>query len=633
MCGICGAGFKGEPPISREDLRRMNELLSHRGPNGDGYMFEGGAWFAQKRLSVIDLPGGGQPIWNEDKTVALVFNGEIYNYLELRAELEGRGHRFASAGDGEVMVHLYEEMGRDFVLDLRGMFACAIWDKRSRELLLARDRMGIKPLYWAPVPGGLVFASELRSLLCLPGISRELDPDGVRRFLIHDATPAPKTAIRQIQKLPAGHLLVLGEHGPLIHRYHSILGSDEPPIAGRSSAMLTAELGSILTDSIKHHLLSDVPVGVFLSGGLDSSFIAAEAARLAGGSISTFSIAFDEPSFDESKYSRLVAAHLGTNHLETRMSSADALGLLSRLETFMDEPLGDPAVLATYILSQAAARSVVVALSGEGGDELFYGYPTYKAHLAARYYRMLPRVLREGIIKPAVESLPASDRNFSIDFIAKRFVRGAGRPAVERHVIWMSSVSPSDTALFSAEFARGFLDPTGLAAARDLVGQELPDADPLRIASFLDLSLYLQDGILMRTDKASMAHSLEVRVPILDNEVLRFARRLPSSVKLPGMRGGGKWILKELAKPLLPREIVERPKKGFGLPISGWLKRELKPLMLEMLSADRLRRQGIFEPAEIQRLIEEHLNGRNNHRKALWVLLIFQLWIDKVLRT
>ena len=625
MCGIAGIVLGVADNWAREDLHRVVQALSHRGPDGTGFFFDEAVWLGHQRLSIIDPAGGAQPMFNEDQSIAVVCNGEIYNFQELKHRLEQKGHRFGTSCDTEVIPHLYEEYGVDFPEHLVGMFAIAVWDRRVQRLMLVRDRMGIKPLYYAETAGGLVFASELRAVLAAGTVPRDIDPDGVSEFLTYDATPAPRTILRAVRKLPAASRMVRDASSVRLDEYW---GRRElyPPVVPRSLEEAAEQLRALLRDVVRRHLISDVPLGVFLSGGIDSSYIAAVMAEVMDEPLRTFSIAFDEESFDEGPYARMVAAHLGTEHHEERLPVDAALQLLPRLPDIMDEPLGDPAILPTYLLSRAARTRVVVALSGEGGDELFYGYPTYYAHRVARLLERSPRIV-SGAVRALVGRLPASSSNFALDFVAKRFASGVGRNLAERHAHWMSSFEPDKESLLTPEFYTALEDPSGLGPARRIASLASAGVDPLLVASHLDLVLYLQDGILMRTDKASMANALEVRVPFLDHQVVEFARALPTNLKLRGRVG--KYLLRWIARDRLPADIVRRPKKGFGVPVAGWFRGELRELLADVLSAPRLRAQGIFQPEAVTRLVDEHQKGRQNHRKALWALLAFQLWHDR----
>jgi asparagine synthase (glutamine-hydrolysing) len=591
--------------VDPERLRAMSATLVHRGPDSDGELLDGPVALAARRLSIIDLEGGDQPIANEDGTVHVVQNGEIYNFRELRAELEQAGHRFSTRSDTEVLVHLYEEHGEGFAERLRGMFAVAIWDSRRRRLVVARDRFGIKPLYYRDEAGEFVFASELRALP-----RGEVDPDALEAFLAFNSVPAPFSIFAGTTKLPAGHLLVWQDGETRVERYARPVPAE---VREEDSAELAEELRARLRDSVRAHLIADVPVGVLLSGGVDSSLLAALAAQESGETVHTFSIGFEERSFDELDDARSVASMYGTRHEELTLRP-DAALLLPRLAETFDEPFADSSALPTYLVSELAARHVKVALSGEGGDELFGGYYTYAADLLAlRVGRFAPGV------RPLVERLPSSSRRASFDYKAKRFVRGAALPPLERHHAWKEIFSPDVRAELTGR--RSGYDPVDLLRARF---EETDGAELLTRLQDVDLGTYLVDDLLVKTDRASMAHSLEARVPYLDPVVAGLAHSLPTRLKVRGLRK--KVLLRKAAAPLLPRRIVYGRKRGFSIPAAAWLRGELEPFARDVLAPDTLRRQGFFRPEPVERLIDSHVAGEEDLSRQLWGLLAFTLW-------
>ncbi|MGH3062751.1 MAG: asparagine synthase (glutamine-hydrolyzing) [Gaiellaceae bacterium] len=604
MCGICGLATRSGP-VDPERLRAMSATLVHRGPDSDGELLDGPVGLAARRLSIIDLEGGDQPIGNEDGTVHVVENGEIYNHGELRAELEQAGHRFSTRCDTEALVHLYEEHGERFAERLRGMFAVAIWDSKRRRLVLARDRFGIKPLYYQDEAGELAFASELRALP-----RGEVDPDALEAFLAFNSVPAPYSIFSGTHKLPAGHLLVWQDGEARVQRYARPAPAE---VRDEDAAELAEELRARLRDSVRAHLIADVPVGVLLSGGVDSSLLAALAAQESGEAVHTFSIGFEERSFDELDDARSVASMYGTRHEELTLRP-DAALLLPRLAETFDEPFADSSALPTYLVSELAARHVKVALSGEGGDELFGGYYTYAADLLAlRVGRFAPGV------RPLVERLPSSSRRASFDYKAKRFVRGAALPPLERHHAWKEIFSP-DLRAELTDRRNGF-DPVDLLRARF---DETEGAELLTRLQDVDLGTYLVDDLLVKTDRASMAHSLEARVPYLDPVVAGLALSLPTRLKVRGLRK--KVLLRKAAAPLLPRRIVYGRKRGFSIPAAAWLRGELEPFAREVLAPETLRRQGFFRPEPVERLIDSHVAGEEDLSRQLWGLLAFTLW-------
>jgi len=590
----------------------MADLLAHRGPDSAGEHLDGPVALAARRLSIIDLAHGDQPIPNEDGSCVVVQNGEIYNSPELRRALERSGHAFHTHCDTEAIVHLYEEHGLGFAERLRGMFAIAIWDARRRRLVLARDRYGIKPLYYRHHGGELQFASELRSLP-----RGEIDLDALEAFLAFNSIPAPYSIFREIRKLPPGHLLVWEDDGSLqLERYARPGPLAATELRGGDEAELAEELRARLRDSVRAHLLSDVPVGVLLSGGVDSAALAALAAQETAESVHTFTIGFEERSFDERADARRVAEHFGTNHHELLVRPEPELLLRALTEAF-DEPFADSSALPTYLVSQLAAEHVKVALSGEGGDELFGGYYTYTADLLAD--RLAPLA---ALMRPLVERLPASTRKASLDYKAKRFVRAAHLPPLERHHGWKE--------IFSAE-ARAEL--TGRRPAFDPVDiyreryRETAGAPELARLQDVDFGIYLVDDLLVKTDRASMAHSLEARVPFLDPAVTNLAFALPTRDKVRGL--SKKVLLRKAVEPLLPREVVHGRKRGFSIPAAAWLRGELAPFSRETLSAATLGRQGFFHADAVDRILDEHVMGREDWSRQLWGLLAFTLWYER----
>jgi asparagine synthase (glutamine-hydrolysing) len=622
VCGIVGNVFaRGDRAPDRAVVKRMNDRLAHRGPDDEGFFLEGPAALAMRRLKIIDLETGHQPMSGEQNRVWAVFNGEIYNYRELTTELVGRGHTFLTRSDTEVIVHGYEERGLAALGDLEGMFAFALWDGPARTLVLARDRLGIKPLYYAVMPDQIVFASELRALVEHPAIERTLDLTALSRYLGHEYVPAPASILRSVRKLPAGHWLTYTDGRVKVEPYWTVSVRPDHTI-GADEAV--EKLRGVLDLAVRQQLISDVPLGVFLSGGIDSSAVAAFAARHVGGRLKTFSIGFEDPSFDESVHARRVAQALGTDHHEEILDARGARDLVERLPDLLDEPLGDASLIPTFLLSRFTRRSVTVALSGDGGDELFAGYPTYQAHRLAGLIEPVPRWLRRGLVRPIVERLPVSLSNLSLDFKLKRFLQGIDYPDVDRHAMWLGSFTPTEQQeLFTPGTLEGIESPPSYAAFHDILAAA-PPMDGLERMLYLDLKGYLGEGVLTKTDRASMACSLEVRVPLLDRRVVELAAQLPMRLKLRGLTT--KYVLKRALADILPAQTLARPKKGFGIPVGHWLRGELRPLLRDVCGPDALRRGGLFRPETVERLIVEHEDGRRDHRKKLYTLLAFQLW-------
>ena len=632
MCGITGwatldthaAPFEG----ARELLHAMCERMVHRGPDSEGLFITNGAALGMRRLAIIDLVTGEQPVFNEDKSVAVVLNGEIYNYRELRKDLEKRGHSFRSASDTEVLPHLYEEYGDGMIRELNGMFAFALWDSRRRRMLIARDRFGEKPLYWGVFDNTLLFASEPKVLLAHPSVKPALNLQALRQYLSFDYVPAPLSIYDGINKLPAAHKLTLEEGRIDVECYWRLNYQTTTPVPSEKEA--AEELQKLLADAVRMRLVSDVPLGVLLSGGVDSSSVAALAVRASLEAVKTFSISFAEASFDESAYARSVAKFLGTDHHEERLSANLAANLVSEIGSWMDEPFSDPSLVPTYLLSRFTRKHVTVALGGDGGDELFAGYPMYVGHRWAEIYKRVPESLRAGIVEPLVRLLPVKTKNLSLDYKALRFVTGAKYDAVARHHIWFGSFTPEEQQRLLTPEALAETDGDIYQQAREMMS-ECGEQDFLKSMQNLDTRLYLAEDILTKVDRASMAVSLEVRAPFLDPRVAEFAASLPSSYKLRGHKT--KYILKKAVDELLPRFVTRRSKKGFGVPVAEWLKFKLRPLARDLLSPERVRRAGVFNPEFVSRLQDEHERGVANHRKLLWTLLMFELWHESFIET
>jgi len=600
-------------------LAAMNETLVHRGPDSDGSVIDGPAGLAMRRLSIIDLAGGDQPIGNEDGRIQVIQNGEIYNYRELMDELRGRGHTFSTHSDTEVLVHLYEERGPAFVEALRGMFAIALWDARHGRLVLSRDRFGIKPLYYRVGGGAISFASELKALLRQPGFPREIDSEALEAFLAFNSIPAPLTIFKEARKLPAGHTLVMERGEATISRYARPTPAAADEVRTEGDDALAEELRERLRDSVRAHLVSDVPVGVLLSGGVDSAALTAMAAGESGYQVSTFSIGFEESAFDELAQARLVAERYGTDHHELILRP-DAVDLLPRLVEAFDEPFGDSSALPTYLVSQLAADTVKVVLSGEGGDELFGGYYTYVAD------RLAPRVGRAApFLRPLVELLPSSSGKASFDYKAKRFMRGAHLPPVERHHAWKEIFSPdAQEELLAGDRVS---DPVDAYRARYAETEGAPELARLQD---LDLGIYLVDDLLVKTDRASMAHSLEARVPFCDPVVAELALALETRQKVRGF--SKKRLLRQAVEPLLPREIIRGRKQGFSVPVAAWLRGDLEPFARDVLSAATIERQGYLQPEAVNQVLERHVSGKEDLSRQIWGLLSFTLWFDRYAR-
>jgi asparagine synthase (glutamine-hydrolysing) len=626
MCGICGIVYRDrERQVDAADVKRMSDIIRHRGPDDDGFHIHENVGLGMRRLSIIDLVTGSQPIYNEDNTCAIVFNGEIYNHQTLRHELKARGHQFTSQADTEAILHAYEEFGELCPTKLNGMFAFAIWDDRRRRLFIARDRLGIKPLYYYFDGERLLFGSELKSILQIKDVPRQIDVRALDNFLTFEYIPAPLSIFKNIHKLLPGHWLSF-ENGQIKQEryWHLDYGS-----ADQSPQAFEQRLVELLEDAVKIRLMSDVPLGSFLSGGLDSSSVVAMMSRTSNTPVKTFSIGFDDATYNELPYARAIAKHFHTEHYE-EFITPNAVDLTQKIIHQLDEPFGDFSVFPTYLVSEMARKHVTVVLSGDGGDELLAGYDTYIADRVARRYAKLPGFIRNGIVEPIVDFLPPTEKKKGFINKAKRFLEGAQLPPHLQHVRWMIFLQQAEKGLLYSDALHESLDghhPYGFIEEKF---KALSSTDPLDQQEYVDIATYLVDDILVKVDRMSMAVSLEARVPFLDYRFVEFAATIPSSLRLHGKRT--KHILKEAMKGILPEMILNRGKEGFSIPIKNWMKQELKPMMQEALSENCLRRAGFFQPAYVSRLIDEHLRGKENHSHRLWALMMFQMWHENYMK-
>lgn len=623
MCGITGICHTDQgQPVHAPILKRMNETLTPRGPDDAGMFIEKNIGLAMRRLAIIDVAGGHQPVTNEDQTLIAVCNGEIYNFRELRADLEKKGHRFASQSDTEILPHLYEEKGEHFLDELNGMFALALWDAKNRRLLLARDRMGKKPLYYLHDPAKLIFGSELKALLAHPETERKIDPLSLQKYLAYEYLPAPRAIFQGIEKLPAAHY-ALWQDGKLAVKPYWDIPMVPKNGSPKTFAQAQEELLHLLRQAIRRRLISDVPLGAFLSGGIDSSAIVALMTEmLPATQVKTFSIGFMEQSYDESKHARQIAEHFGTDHREEVLQASAMLNILPEVFNFLDEPLGDDSILPTYLLSKHTRSSVTVALGGDGGDELLAGYQTFLASPWADRYQKIPAGVRRNLIEPMIRSLPAQTGYFSLDFKLKQFIRGASSPLPLRHLLWTGSFN-------ALELARLLQQPIAPEELYSEAGRYFPpERNPQGNGElYLYQKLYLQDDILTKVDRASMACSLEVRAPFLDKEVVEFLSPLPYSWKLRGCTT--KALLKGAMKKKLPSKIRNRSKQGFALPTAQWIKKDLKEKVFATLHPAKIKREGWFDPLYVQQLLQEHQQGKADHHKKLWTLLAFEWWLER----
>jgi asparagine synthase (glutamine-hydrolysing) len=621
MCGIAGVATRGSTP-PRELIGLMCERLRHRGPDGQGVHVAPGIGLGMRRLAVLDLVTGEQPVANETRTVHAVFNGEIYNYRALRAELAAKGHRLRGTGDSEVIPPLYEEHGLAFLERLNGMFAIALWDGGRERLLLARDRMGIKPLYYSLHGGSLWFASEVKSILAAGGSARAIDPLGVDQLLTFEYTTSPTTLLRDVRKLPPGGWLTVSGGRVQQGRFWSLPAADPAPV--RDVAGLTEQVRHTVLGAVRRQLASDVPLGAFLSGGIDSSILVAAMREAGGAAPLTFSIGFGDPSYSELPHARAVAAHCGTRHHE-EILTPDYLALLPQVISQLDQPIADFSVFPTLLVARMARRRVTVALGGDGGDELFGGYDTYRAdRLSGRLLDWQPAPLRAAA-QWLARGLPLGRGKRGLANELRRFLEGARLPADWQHLRWMVFLREAQRArLYTREFHAEVA-----GAAERWVRTALEDAGADRLSAQMrcDLRLYLPENILAKVDAMSMASSLEARVPYLDNEVVDLALAIPAHLKVRG--GVRKWILKRAFAGSLPPSVLRRGKEGFSMPMKQWLAGDWNGLMHELLAPQRLAAQGLFEGRYVARLMQEHERGAHNHSHVLWALMVFQLWRER----
>jgi asparagine synthase (glutamine-hydrolysing) len=627
MCGVCGFISLVHPLEQEKDvLLRMMYAMQHRGPDDEGTYINQHAALGSRRLSIIDLEGGKQPITNEDETLWIVFNGEIYNFQDLRTYLIKRGHTFRTHSDTEVIVHLYEEFGSNFVQHLDGIFAIAIWDSIREELLLARDRMGIKPLYYARIDGHLIFGSELKVLLKHPLVQAEIDLISLNEYLSYEYVPSPRTIIHNVFRLEPGYVLRFSRLGIQFERYWNISlarSESRPPVNWHDYA---SGLDDVLANSIRRELVSDVPVGVLLSGGIDSSTVAYYMSKYYSGTVESFCVGFEESSFDESRYARQIAQRFDLQHNELILTSKMAAEVVPDIMDVLDEPFGDSSFIPTYLLSKFARKNVKVVLGGDGGDELFAGYPTMLAHRLIEYYeRIVPWTVRAQIAPKIMNRMSVSFDNISFDFRMRRFLAGRGVPLQSRHHRWLGSFFDEEKVALLQDWIKPVLRDTYHEAYQH--ARECDALLPLNRLLYDDMKLYLEGDILFKVDRASMATSLEVRVPLLNREIVQYVSDLPLELKLHRLTG--KYLLKKTMNGRLPGDILKRPKKGFNMPVAEWLTCDLKDLLLDMLSEERIVRQGYFNYGYVKQLIDDHLTRRKDNRKLLWTLLMFQMWEEK----
>lgn len=620
MCGI--AGFvdywdrRGGEPFERGRLLKgMCDVIRHRGPDDDGFLLQDGVALGMRRLSIIDLAGGAQPISGEDGSVTIVFNGEIYNFQELRPELEKRGHTFKTHSDTETIVHAYEEYGPECVTHLRGMFALAIWDDKTRELYIARDRVGKKPLYYTVTPGQtLVFGSEIKSILEHPDVQREINLEALDAYLTLGYVPDPLSIFRDIHKLPPGHYLTFSNGRVRVQQYWDF---NFEPSESRKPEDYLDELRELLNESVRLRLISEVPLGAFLSGGVDSSTVVALMAKHMNQPVKTFSIGFHEDSYNELKYARLTAKKLGTDHHEFFVTP-QICDVIDELVWHFDEPFADPSAIPTYMVSKLARDHVTVALSGDGGDELFAGYTHYVVQESRRAFSALPKALRAGVMRPLSYRLPhgAWGRNY---------LHNISLDPIDRYLDSLSYFTGlTRKTLYTPDFQRALGRTDGVARSFREYASHVKTNEPLDQLLYIDGKTYLPGDILTKVDRMSMATSLEVRVPLLDHKLIDFVTKVPAPLKLAGTET--KQLLKRVARDLIPAEILDRPKQGFGIPLEQWINRQLRDQIRETLSEPRTRQRGYVNSDYVDLILDEHHKNRRDHSFPLWALLILELW-------
>ncbi len=629
MCGIAGyCHLDNAKSASAYIVKAMADALTHRGPDDSGVLVSGRTGLGHRRLSIIDLKTGHQPIFNEDGTIAIVYNGEVYNFQELKEALTEKGHRFKTHSDTEVIVHSYEEYGIDCVKRFNGMFAFAICDSKADKLFLARDRFGKKPLYYGEFDNQFIFASELKAILKHPSAAKEIDMGALAKYLAYEYIPSPLSIFKKIRKLePASRILLKGAELK-IDSYWDMKFEERPDLdIGQASE----HIGELLRKSVKKRLISDVPLGVFLSGGIDSSSVVAMMAELMSPKdIKTFSIGFRERLYDESLDARRVADYFGTDHHEEVLGPDDMLEALPKTLDILDEPFADSSIIPTYLVSRFTRKYVTVALGGDGGDELFMGYPSFLAHKITNCLEALPAGIRKIPLEILAGLTPVTHRYMDLNFKLTRFLRGMEFPENSRHQVWLGSFTPREQAKLLLHREGLDISASGIYDTTESYSGRAAGLDRLSRASYVYIKTYMADDILTKVDRASMANSLEVRAPFLDTEFAEFAAGIPSRLKLKGLTS--KWILKKAMRARLPGRTLAKSKKGFAVPVAKWLKEDLKGLLLDTFRKSKIEKEGIFDYNYINGLIGDYLENRRDLRKEIWALFMFEMWHDRWMR-
>ncbi len=634
MCGFVGfTSFREADFDKYKVLNAMCQSIVHRGPDDAGIEIQPKINFGFRRLSIVGLETGHQPMFSFDGKQVIVFNGEIYNYKELRAILEKQGFVFKTNSDTEVILNLYKRDGLDAIKRLNGMFAFALWDSEEQKLILARDRMGEKPLFYQRSGNEVLFASELKALMKHPHCSRTLSAEGLNKYLTYEYVPTPHTILEQVWKLEAGQYAVITENEMQLDFYWQYPSYGFQDGTAHTEAEAIEHLDSLLQESVKIRMQADVPVGVLLSGGIDSSLVTAIAAKVKSGKekIKSFSIYFDEHSYDESSYIKRIVSKFDLEHYSQTVQAKDMLSIFPKLGSIMDEPMADASIVPTYFLSKMTAKTVKTVMGGDGSDEMFAGYPTYIANKLVQIYNVIPYELRSSLTaflnKAQGSLIPISNKNIALDFKLKQFFRGAGVASEIRFFRWMGGFLDMEKKdILTDEYYSKTLGQLTYSDINRYLSRVNIHNETDRLL-YLSQKLYLMDDILVKSDRASMQNSLEIRSPFLDHRLVEYAATLPDRFKLKTLQT--KYILKKVASRYLPDDIIHRPKKGFGIPITEWLRGDLKEPMLDLLSKDRLESQGIFKYESVKALIDNHLAHKTNNRKLLWALLSLQLWIEE----
>ncbi len=618
MCGICGFfQYKSNREVDKHVLFNMNKVIHHRGPDDEGFYFDKGLAMAMRRLSIIDLASGKQPIYNEDKSIVIVFNGEIYNYQELSKDLKKRGHTFSTKCDTEVIVHLYEEMGEECVHQLRGMFAFSLWDKRKNRFFAARDRMGIKPFYYSIIGNELIFGSEIKSILQHPKVEANVNVDALNNFLTLKYVPSPQTMYKGIESLPPGHILTCDKNGIKIKQYWDIAFTNND-LPRQSENAYIEQFDSLLRESIKLRLRSDVPFGAFLSGGIDSSIIVAIMSQILNDPVKTFSVGFDRENKnrDELRYARMIAEKYQTDHFEMFITPKDFVDMAEKVAWHLDQPLADQATAAVYMVSKLASQHVKMVLTGEGGDELFAGYARYSGERLSPIFNRIPKPFK------------------SFATTASEYLPGLHRPKIALQALCQSDEAKRFSSWFplfhnfqkSALLSKEIKNQLNGASTNTLFASHLENTnakEPLNRMLYVDSKLWLPDYLLLRGDRLSMAASIEARVPFLDHKIVEFAASVPPNLKLKHLTH--KYLLKEIGKPLLPEGIISRKKEGFPIPITQWMKKEARPFVHDILSPDIIKKRGLFDVDYVAKLIKDFESGFSSGF-SLWGLISIELW-------